>query len=186
MRGGRLLAPVVILGCLFMGVRQMRSNALTSKTRSDPPIFRQQPAERLEQQGFDALANDARRRELRFQEAVNPGVGFARTRLTTAQLKELSPQRVFSLGAEIFHRRIRRREGFGARDLPALGRVHTGKRGGPDAYSCASCHRRGGTAGAGPFAANAYYEGDGNQTASALERNPPSLAGAGIIELLAR
>src|SRR5690606_20609602 len=54
-----------------------------------------------------------------------------------------------------------------------------------DAFTCAECHRRGGPAGAGDASDNAYLDGDGDRPDSGLERNPPPLHGAGLIELLA-
>jgi hypothetical protein len=41
-------------------------------------------------------------------------------------------------------------------------------------------------AGGGDAADNAYLQGDGDTQSSAFERNPPSLAGAGFVELLGR
>jgi cytochrome c peroxidase len=51
---------------------------------------------------------------------------------------------------------------------------------------CDSCHWRGGPAGAGDGADNAYLAGDGDAQSKALARNPPSLVGAGLVELLGR
>lgn len=65
-------------------------------------------------------------------------------------------------------------------------RVHAGDRGGPDANSCRSCHWRGGQAGAGSVADNAFLDGDGDRLSSALSLNPPSLQGAGIVDALAK
>ena len=186
MRRAALVADLVVTGCFAMAIGQMLPAPSPSSTARDLGIYQQRPAEGLEEQGRQALANDARRRELRFQEAVKPGLSFASTRVGESELSGRSPQEIFALGAQLFHHRVRRREGFGARDLPSLGRVHRAARGGPDAYSCGACHHRGGIAGAGPVAANAYYDGDGNRPASALQRNAPSLAGAGLVELLAR
>lgn len=141
------------------------------------------------QQAHAALARDARRREERFRDAAEPGHSFASTRVTEDELAALSPDVAFEIGAQLFNHRFTSRDGFGDREShgrETLRRVHRGARGGPDAYTCAECHRRGGPAGAGDASDNAYLDGDGDQPGSGLERNPPPLAGLGLIELLAQ
>ncbi|MCZ7679922.1 MAG: hypothetical protein M5U28_14640 [Sandaracinaceae bacterium] len=56
---------------------------------------------------------------------------------------------------------------------------------GPETNGCRSCHWRGGPAGAGDLPDAALLFGDGDRTSSADPRNPPSLAGAGVVEALA-
>jgi hypothetical protein len=135
-----------------------------------------------------ALGRDAILREERFLEAVEPGRAFASTRVAEDDLEagRFSPAEVFELGAQLFHLTFTRELGFGARDLPPVARFHTGRRGGPDAFRCDSCHWRGGPAGAGDAADNAYLDGDGNAQSTTLARNPIALPGAGILEILAR
>jgi hypothetical protein len=135
-----------------------------------------------------ALERDAHRRSARFREAAQPGYVLGASRPSEADMASgaLAADELYQIGAQLFHYRFTRKDGFGAKDLPRLGRVHKGARGGPDAYSCSECHRRGGPAGAGDAIDNAFLDGDGDRPASALERNPPSLAGLGIVELLAR
>jgi hypothetical protein len=135
-----------------------------------------------------ALERDARRRDLRFQEVIDPGVSFRSTRVSQREIDEgrWSAGDLFELGAQLFHQRFRREDGFGAADLPTLGRFQKGQRGGPDAYQCADCHRRGGPAGSGDASDNAYILGDGERPSTSLERNPRSLVGAGYLELVAR
>jgi len=142
----------------------------------------------MHEQAFFALKADAWRRELRFLDAAEPGYLFSKTRVSQAEIAagQWSTEQLFQLGGQLFTLRFSPAVGFGAADLPSFGRFQTGKRGGPDAYTCADCHRIGGPAGAGDAPDNAYLDGDGQQQSSALERNPPSLAGAGIIELLAK
>jgi mono/diheme cytochrome c family protein len=142
----------------------------------------------LRDQARAALARDARRREQRFVEAAQPGHLMATTRVEQRVIDAggVDPDQLYQFGAQLFHHRFRRRDGFGAKDAADLRRVHAGRRGGPDAYRCADCHRRGGPAGAGDAADNSYLDGDGDDVTSALERNPPPLTGAGIVELLAR
>ena len=102
-----------------------------------------------------SLERDARAREQRFVEATAPGRLFETTKVSAAQLRRLPVDAVYEIGAQLFHHRFHRREGFGSKDRPALGRVHQGRRGGPDAYTCSACHRRGGPAGAGTAVDNA-------------------------------
>ncbi len=134
-----------------------------------------------------ALERDAVLREERFLEAVQPGRAFASTRVTEAEIEagRFAPGEVFELGAQLFHLTFTREVGLGARDLPPLVRFHKGRRGGPDAFRCDTCHWRGGPAGAGDAADDAYLDGDGNAQSSALGRNPIALAGAGLVEILA-
>jgi hypothetical protein len=140
------------------------------------------------EQAYRALAQDAWLREHRFLDAAKPGHLFDSTRATPAELASgaWSADEIFQIGAQLFHHRFRREEGFGAGDLPHTSRFHTGRRGGPDAERCASCHWRGGIAGAGDGADNAYLDGDGRSQSTTLVRNPISLAGAGLLEILAR
>lgn len=135
-----------------------------------------------------AMQQDAFRREHRFEEAAKPGLLFASTRVEEAELeaKLWSPEEMFQLGGQLFHTTFTKEVGFGGSDLPPLARFHTGRRGGPDSRRCANCHWRGGIGGAGDGADNAYFDGDGDRQSTALERNPPALAGAGLVELLAR
>lgn len=135
-----------------------------------------------------ALAQDAWLREHRFLDAAEPGHLFASTKVTPDELAAgvFSADEVFQIGAQLFHHRFTREEGFGAADLPPSARFHTGRRGGPDAERCATCHWRGGIAGAGDGADNAYLDGDGRRQSTALARNPIGLTGAGYVEIAAR
>lgn len=134
-----------------------------------------------------ALAQDAWRREHRFIDAVDPGWLWRASRPTQAQIDagQFDNEELYAIGAQIFELSVDATLGAGAADLPAIGRVHLGRRGGPDARRCADCHHLGGLAGAGSAADDAFVSGDGVRVSSALVRNPPSLAGAGIVELLA-
>jgi mono/diheme cytochrome c family protein len=88
------------------------------------------------------------------------------------------------VGGVLFTMVFTREVGFGAADLPPTSRFHRGRRGGPDAMRCADCHWRGGLAGAGDAADNAFFRGDGVTEASTLQRNPPPLPGLGLVEML--
>ena len=136
----------------------------------------------------EALAREAILREERFLEAVQPGRAFASTRVAQADLEagRFTPAEIFELGAQLFHLTFTREVGLGGRDLPPMARFHTGRRGGPDAFRCDSCHWRGGPAGGGDAADDAYLDGDGHTQSTTLARNPIALPGAGIVEILAR
>ncbi len=195
MRPFRVFAGVVLVAALAGYVTERRRSSRRdaegdagSTTSADAGRFSPRLPEALEQQVEAAFEADARRRQERFREAIEPGRALAHNRAAAQRLEAIASDasELYAVGAELFHHRFTRAEGFGARDLPALGRVHRGARGGPDAYACADCHRRGGPAGSGDAVDNAYLDGDGERPASALERNPKSLAGLGVIELLAR
>lgn len=146
------------------------------------------------QQALAALAADARRRETRFYNAAHPGFLFGTTRVPQDEIDAglWTPAELYQIGAQLFNYRFRTEEGFGGKDLPAsavgasrLGRFEKGQRGGPETYQCADCHRGGGLAGAGDASDNVYLYGDGVHQEKGIERNPLSLAGAGLLEILA-
>lgn len=142
----------------------------------------------LKEQALLALEQDAYRRESRFLSAAQPGYLFRSTRVEQAEIDQglWSSEELFQIGAQLFTLTFTPEDGFGGKDLPAIGRFHKGRRGGPDARKCASCHWRGGPAGGGDAADNAYLDGDGDAQSSALARNPPPLIGAGWVEIVAR
>ena len=144
--------------------------------------------ESSEEQALQALRQEAWRREQRFRDAADPGYLFRSTRITQDEVEsgEWLPDQLFELGGQLFHLHFTREVGFGGADLPLLSRFHLGKRGGPDADRCASCHWRGGPAGAGDAVDNAMLLSDGSSAALATPRNPPSLVGAGLQEIVAR
>ncbi len=151
------------------------------------PIASTALASSTHEQALRALASDAWRREARFMDAADPGFAFRSTRVTAGDLDEgrFEPEELYQIGAALFSFTFTPEIGFGAADLPAFSRFHREQRGGPDANRCADCHWRGGIAGAGDAADNAFFRGDGVTEASSLVRNPPSLVGAGWRELLA-
>ena len=162
------------------------------------PTTRTSPAETLgvattdlppdmKDQALLALEQDAFRRESRFLDAVQPGRLSRATRVDQAEIDQglWSTAELFQIGAQLFQLTFTPEDGYGGKDLPPLARFHKGRRGGPDARKCASCHWKGGPAGAGDAADNAYLDGDGDAQSSALARNPPPLAGAGWVEILA-
>lgn len=151
-------------------------------------IFGTDLDENFENQAYRALERDALRREYRFYDAVDPGFLWRSTRIEQAAIDAhtFSAPELFQIGAQLFNLTFTTQMGYGGKDQPRFRRFHLGKRGGPDAIKCAACHWRGGPGGAGDAADNAYVDGDGETQASALARNPRSLVGAGVVELLAR
>jgi hypothetical protein len=141
----------------------------------------------MDTQALAALERDAWRRHHRFLDAIDPGHLVRATAVPEEELSagQWTPEEIFELGGQLFNTTFTRENGYGAADLQRLSRVHVGRRGGPDAMSCATCHWRGGPAGAGDGADSAYLDGDGDVQASALARNPIALHGAGLVEILA-
>ncbi len=111
------------------------------------------------------------------------------TRRKASAKKELDLiESLFQAGEELFETELAVVRGFGhawGPQGPEMHRVHRGAKGGPDSYSCRSCHHRGGDDGAGEYNENALVGGDGQRVSSALERNPPSLQGGGLVQVLA-
>lgn len=149
-------------------------------------IARERP-EDDEAQARLALQQDAWRREQRFLDAVAPGALFGSTRVRQVEIDAglWGVDDLYQLGGQLFTLNFSPELGLGAGDDAPLRRIHYGRRGGPDAIGCTSCHWRGGLAGAGDAADVAFLRGDGIHPASAIARNPPSLAGAGLRERLA-
>jgi len=150
------------------------------------PVFATQRRGSAVEQGLAALAQDAWRRELRFMDAADPGFAFRVNRPRYDELgSRFGPEAWFTMGGQLFTMQFTETMGFGGDDLPAMSRFHFGERGGPDSRRCSACHWRGGPAGAGDTADNAFFRGDGRTESSALVRNPPALFGAGWKQKLA-
>jgi hypothetical protein len=132
----------------------------------------------------------ALRRTLRYEEARSPGHVLALTRERTDG-DAVCISDFYVAGRVLFEHELGFADGLGnelseTRRRNPFRRVQEGRFGGPETQTCRSCHWRGGTAGAGDFPDNALLFGDGDLTSSADARNPPSLAGAGVVEALAR
>jgi hypothetical protein len=144
------------------------------------PVFATQRGGSAVEQGVAALAQDAWRRELRFMDAIDPGFAFRSNRPGYDELgTRFGPNAWFTMGGQLFTMHFTEAMGFGGDDLPTMNRFHFGERGGPDSRTCSACHWRGGPAGAGDAADNAFFRGDGRTESTALVRNPPALFGAG-------
>jgi hypothetical protein len=143
-------------------------------------------------------ALELRRREDfdRFLDARDPGELIEHATLTEVDFRNrrLDVDTLFVVGDELFGLLVRPENGWGSGGVdrkaidytPALGRVHRGAAGGPDAFACFSCHSKGGPDGAGMQTQNAFLAGDGDGIAGADQRNPPHLLGLGPVAVLAR
>ena len=145
----------------------------------------------LEPYLHDVLESQDVRRIGRYIAAVEPSElsdDLHPTRRKASAKQELEPvEALFQAGEELFETELAVVRGFGhswSPRGPQMHRVHRGARGGPDSFSCRSCHHRGGDDGAGEYNENALVGGDGLRVGSALERNPPSLQGAGLLQVL--
>lgn len=178
---GVLVAMLLAVACEEDRERVERGSAMLLGT-----IARELPAPDTEK-ARQALVQDAWRREHRFRDAVDPGHLFASTRVGQDEIDAglWSSDDLYQLGGQLFTLELTTAMGFGGGDGPRLRRFHLGRRGGPDAYACTSCHWRGGLAGSGDAADNAMLRGDGAHQSTTVARNPPALVGAGVRERLA-
>lgn len=92
---------------------------------------------------------------------------------------------LFRFGDALFEHEFRASDGLGTASKQGLARVHDGRRGGLDTFSCAGCHSQGGFDGAGAATQNAYVGGDGDALSSANVRSPPHTLGLGMVQRLA-
>lgn len=96
-----------------------------------------------------------------------------------------SLERLFLFGDALFGHEFRALDGYGRTPLPRTQRIHRGRQGGLDSFSCAGCHQQGGVNGAGSQTATSFYFGDGERASSAVLRNPPAVLGVGLVQKLA-
>lgn len=94
--------------------------------------------------------------------------------------------RLFQFGDALFGHEFRSSDGYGSEGVPVpMARVHSGRRGGLDSFSCQACHSVGGADGAGSATQNAFLRGDGDDIRSTVTRNPPAAIGLGFVQALA-
>lgn len=94
--------------------------------------------------------------------------------------------RLFRFGDALFGHEFRVADGWGASAaVEPLQRIHRGRRGGLDGFSCAGCHSLGGADGAGSATQSAYLRGDGDDIRTTVTRNPPAVIGLGFVQALA-
>lgn len=130
----------------------------------------------------EALDRHDKHRWERFLDAMDRGelAGDLRLKQADVDAGKWKLEWLFLNGDELFEHEFGDMEGYG----PGRLRVHLGAAGGPDALSCAECHRRGGFNGAGDRSQNAFFDGDGKDPASAFERNAPHALGLGHVQRL--
>lgn len=136
-----------------------------------------------------------RRHELRVREAAAPG-SFLRDMHAALDPQSLAAGEVCvaelaDLGQLLFEHEYGPADGLGGGESAAapggpFRRVHRGLFGGPETISCPSCHWVGGPNGAGAETDNAFLQGDGADTRSGDQRNPPALMALGVVQALAR
>ncbi|MFO0676885.1 MAG: di-heme oxidoredictase family protein [Polyangiaceae bacterium] len=160
-------------------------DAASAKAPAPARRFTRELPEDVREQAQAAFVADAYRREERFRAAAGESADPFGLR-APGDVLDRPLADVFDRGGRLFAHTWLPEEGYGAKDLPTVGRFHKGRRGGPDARACASCHARGGPAGGGDASDNAYFDGDGETQESAFGRNPKALVGAGVVEILAR
>jgi mono/diheme cytochrome c family protein len=126
------------------------------------------------------------RRQLRYREATAPGYTLQATGITADQAKidqnQVCAVDLYETGRILFEHAFTPPEGAPIERR----RVQLGRRGGPETTSCTSCHWRGGPAGAGSVVDNSFLLGDHDRVSSGDARNPPSLAGAGVVQALSQ
>lgn len=134
-----------------------------------------------------------------YLDAVDPGEGIEHATFTQLAIDAQKPgiDLLFAVGDELFEYEFRTENGLGnnligrpgvragAASAPNMRRVHKSDFGGPDSYSCSTCHSKGGPDGAGSNTQNAYLRGNGNNAITADERSAPHLLGLGPIAALA-
>jgi hypothetical protein len=133
-------------------------------------------------------------------DAVDRGEAIEHATYTQIAIDKQNPdiETLFVFGDELFEFEFRPENGLGnnlkgrpgirggPRDAPNMRRVHKAGFGGPDSYSCATCHFKGGPDGAGTNTQNAFFRGNGKNAITADERSAPHLLGLGPIEALAK
>lgn len=184
--GARTLGVLWAAAAACGGQTGLDGSVARDSARTLGTIARERP-EADEAQARLALEQDAWRREQRFLDAVDPGYLFRSTRVRQVEIDAglWSVDDLYQFGGQLFTLNFSRELGLGAGEDGSLQRIHDGRRGGPDAIGCTSCHWRGGLAGAGDAADVTFLRGDGIHPSSAVARNPPALAGAGLRERLA-
>lgn len=192
-RGVPRLAWSMMSALLALAACDRPKTADVAAWRADCPRI-ERPAPLSLDAARDAHRAAARRHELRFREAADPGAFLrgARAALEADRLAagDICIAEVADRGELIFDHEYGFVDGLGggsAKSAPRgpFRRVHAGAFGGPETVSCPSCHWLGGPNGAGAETDNVFLEGDGDRIASADERNPPALVALGVVQALA-
>jgi hypothetical protein len=122
----------------------------------------------------EAMRQSLLRQRLRYRESVEPGFVVRETEALAAA--STCPQPQFEAGRILFEQTFSVGQ--------SLQRVQSDG-GGPEAASCTACHAQRGPGGGGGLPDASFLLGDGDSVSSGDARNPPALAGAGIVEELA-
>ncbi len=185
------IALIALAAC----ATQLACHSEEPKVVLDCSDFEALPISRL---GLDGAREAHRRaelrRDLRYQEAIQPGYFLQTTRPIVEQRKidrgQVCYEHLFIIGRLLFEHEFGFADGLGRDDAKTredpFRKVHDGHLGGPETNTCSSCHWRGGPAGAGALQDNSQIFGDGVNTDSADPRNPPALQGSGVVQALAQ
>jgi len=138
----------------------------------------------------EAHRRAAQRQQLRYREAIEPGYVMRVTGEIADQAAidrgQVCPQDLAEVGRILFEHRFTFADGLAIGESPTpFKRIQSGRAGGPETFSCTSCHWRGGVGGGGGVTDDAFLLGDGDRASSADARKPPALMGAGIVQALA-
>ena len=129
----------------------------------------------------EAHRRGALRQKLREHEALEPGYTLRLTDAMTWRPNAACVADLAEAGRLLFERQLGAADGL----VAPIARVQRARQvGARDSTSCTACHARGGPAGAGGLPDDSYLEGDGERVSSGDARNPPSLAGAGLVQAL--
>ena len=200
---GAIAGPAITAGC-GTGRIMVTGHAAAARPASDASDAADDPEGRSGsapdglslQAAREAFRRAELRRHLQFLEAERPGSFLRSTAELVPEEKidrgEIAPQDLHEVGCLLFEHEYGFADGLGngtSRSDPARSpfrRVHAGRFGGPDTTGCASCHWRGGEAGAGGLPDQGFFYGDGDRIDTADGRNPPALQGVGVVQALAR
>jgi len=193
-RGGtRRLAWSMVSALVALAACDTQKTRDVAAWRADCPRI-ERPAPLSLDAARDAHRAAARRHELRFREAAEPGAFLRgmRAALGSDRLAagDVCLTEVADRGELLFDHEYGFADGLGGGAAKSASRgpfrrVHAGAFGGPETISCPSCHWLGGPNGAGAETDNVFLEGDGDRTTSADERNPPALVALGVVQALA-
>lgn len=179
----RRIAPATAVVAAAFGAAALGGQSTIPWPGGDPPTDPE-----LAEQIADAIELAEQERAEEFLEAWEKGEDAEHIEVFQEDIDNglWDLDRLFVFGDALFGHEFRSEDGWGARGRPLpMARVHEGRRGGLDTFSCAGCHFVGGPDGAGTLAQNALLQGDGEHLGSALVRNPPPVIGLGLVQALA-
>ena len=129
--------------------------------------------------------------------AGSPNAATVRVNQADIDAGRLTAQQLFDLGDFTFEHVFQTSEGLGNALAGAPGNgtarpafrnipnnVHFAAFGSPESHSCVDCHNIGGDDGAGDLNHNIFQIGDGINRASGVPRNPPTVLGNGLRQVV--